>query len=56
MNIALQHYQRQSLEQFAFIASHNMQEPLRKIKTFAGRLEKKSSASWDEEGNSSCIK
>ena len=30
------------LEQFAFIASHDMQEPLRKIKTFTNRLEKKS--------------
>lgn len=29
------------LEQFAYIASHDLQEPLRKIQTFTGALEKK---------------
>ena len=40
----------EELEEFAFIASHDMQEPLRKIKTFARRLEEKSSVQVDEHG------
>ncbi|MEO6729870.1 MAG: PAS domain S-box protein [Ferruginibacter sp.] len=30
-----------NLEEFAYVASHDLQEPLRKIQTFADRLEKK---------------
>ncbi len=39
----------EELEQFAFIASHDMQEPLRKIKTFSRRLEKKSKGTLDDD-------
>jgi signal transduction histidine kinase len=37
------------LDRFAFIASHDLQEPLRKIRMFGGRLEAKYSASFDDE-------
>lgn len=39
------------LEQFAYIASHDLQEPLRKIKTFGDQLVKKFGNVLDEEGN-----
>lgn len=38
------------LEQFAYVASHDLQEPLRKIRTFGDRLEMKSAESLDETG------
>ncbi|MHC1727802.1 MAG: ATP-binding protein [Syntrophobacteraceae bacterium] len=38
------------LQEFAFIASHDLQEPLRKIQTFADILRKKCSANLDENG------
>ncbi len=38
------------LEEFAFVASHDLQEPLRKIQTFGGRLKEKHGAGLGEEG------
>ena len=38
------------LEQFAYIASHDLQEPLRKIRTFGDRLEMKCGSDLDETG------
>lgn len=34
-------YSNESLEQFAYIASHDLQEPLRKIRTFSAMLQEK---------------
>ncbi|MDZ7620400.1 MAG: PAS domain S-box protein, partial [Patescibacteria group bacterium] len=38
------------LEQFAYIASHDLQEPLRKIRTFGDRLEMKCGETLDDVG------
>ena len=38
------------LEEFAYVASHDLQEPLRKISTFCSRLEQKYSERLDDEG------
>ena len=38
------------LEQFAYVASHDLQEPLRKIRTFGDRLEMKCNDMLDEDG------
>lgn len=38
------------LEEFAFVASHDLQEPLRKIRAFGDRLQKKFSAELGETG------
>jgi two-component system sensor kinase FixL len=42
------------LEQFAYVASHDLQEPLRKIRTFGDRLEMKCKPQLDEVGQD-CI-
>jgi two-component system, LuxR family, sensor kinase FixL len=42
------------LEQFAYVASHDLQEPLRKIRTFGDRLELKCQDLLDETGHE-CI-
>jgi PAS domain S-box-containing protein len=39
------------LEQFAFVTSHDLQEPLRKIQTFANLLQARSKDDLDETGN-----
>ncbi|MES2386974.1 MAG: CHASE3 domain-containing protein [Bacteroidota bacterium] len=38
------------LEQFAFVASHDMQEPLRKIRAFGDRLKEQNAAELTEKG------
>lgn len=40
----------QDLEQFAYVASHDLQEPLRKIRAFGDRLQNKFSKDINEEG------
>ena len=41
----------QDLQDYAFIASHDMQEPLRKLQSFAGILQEKVSSKLDAEEN-----
>jgi signal transduction histidine kinase len=41
----------QDLEEFAYIASHDLQEPLRKISTFTGRLSSRFQGKLGEEGD-----
>jgi PAS domain S-box-containing protein len=40
----------QDLEQFAYVASHDLQEPLRKIQAFGGKLRDRHAAQLNEEG------
>ena len=39
----------QNLEEFAYVASHDLQEPLRKIQSFANRLQQKNTADLTQE-------
>ena len=39
----------EELEKFAYVASHDLQEPLRKIQAFGDRLSKKCAAQLDEQ-------
>lgn len=41
----------EDLEQFAFVASHDLKEPLRTVKSFLGLLEKKYKDELDSQGN-----
>ena len=43
-------HSNQELQEFAFVASHDLQEPLRKIKAFGGRLHSKCAAELGEAG------
>jgi signal transduction histidine kinase len=48
-NIAALRSSNMELEQFAYIASHDLQEPLRKIRTFGNRLSEKYSGNLSED-------
>ncbi|RFS24043.1 hypothetical protein DVR12_09170 [Chitinophaga silvatica] len=50
-NIQLLNKTNQELEQFAYVASHDLQEPLRKISTFSDRLQSKFKSSLPEDAN-----
>ncbi|MCH7481291.1 MAG: CHASE3 domain-containing protein [Chloroflexi bacterium] len=50
MSAAALHRSNAELEQFAYIASHDLQEPLRKIRSFATRLEATQADAFDDAG------
>lgn len=49
LNVELERSNRE-LQDFAFVASHDLQEPLRKIQAFGDRLRKVQAESFDEQG------
>ncbi|OMP78420.1 hypothetical protein BW716_14385 [[Flexibacter] sp. ATCC 35208] len=50
-NISLLNKSNEELEQFAYVASHDLQEPLRKISTFSDRLQMKYGSQLPTEAN-----
>lgn len=50
-NISLLNKSNEELEQFAYVASHDLQEPLRKISTFSDRLQMKYGSQLPAEAN-----
>lgn len=55
-NIALLEAANKDLDRFAFMASHDLQEPLRKIRTFSDRLYLKYKEILDQEGNTNIVR
>jgi light-regulated signal transduction histidine kinase (bacteriophytochrome) len=55
-NIASLESANKDLDRFAFMASHDLQEPLRKIRTFSDRLHVKYNAVLDEDGKANIVR
>src|SRR5215204_2420770 len=55
-NIASLESANKDLDRFAFMASHDLQEPLRKIRTFSDRLYVKYKESLDDDGKANLIR
>jgi light-regulated signal transduction histidine kinase (bacteriophytochrome) len=55
-NIASLESANKDLDRFAFMASHDLQEPLRKIRTFSDRLYVKYRESLDDDGKANLIR
>lgn len=55
-NIASLESANKDLDRFAFMASHDLQEPLRKIRTFSDRLFVKYKDSLDEDGKTNLVR
>jgi light-regulated signal transduction histidine kinase (bacteriophytochrome) len=55
-NIASLESANKDLDRFAFMASHDLQEPLRKIRTFSDRLYVKYKEALDEDGKANLVR